>query len=244
MENKILTLEEEQELVDELLAILTKESEQTLPNNLSLQDKRWLLNNLMIVRSAGEVDNYFLTLQNKLLLSENLKRKLIQPANLEFKKSISFFNGNLCNVNADVLLVIGDKLMFGSYHLNDNNIETEVLTRGGVQINEELSNIYQNNGLVLDYRNPYIISSGNLHFKQIVKVLVPSNGMLNCYQEDEDLTNNLKKVFQFIKNKKVASIACDISCIKLNEKDLNILKNKILNIYSKTKPKAKLIIKF
>lgn len=244
MEDKILTLEEEQEITGDLLAILTKESEQTLPKNLSGEDKRWLLNNLMLVRSAGELDDYFLTLQNKLLLSENLKRKLIEPATLQFKKGVCFHGENSCDVNADVLIVISDKLMFSSYNLNDNNIETDVLTRGGVQINEEISNIYQNNGLVLDYKNPYILSSGNLHFQYIIKVLVPSDSSLTGYQEDEDLTNNLKKVFQFIRDKKLASVVCDITSLKLSQKDLDVLKNKVVNIHSKTKQKAKLLIKF
>lgn len=244
MEDKILTLEEEQEITGELLTILTKESEQTLPKNLSREDKRWLLNNLMLVRSAGELDDYFLTLQNKLLLSENLKRKLIEPASVQFKKGVCFYGENSCDVNADVLIVISDKLMFGSYNLNDKNIETDVLTRGGVQINEEISNIYQNNGLVLEYKTPYIIPSGNLHFKHIIKVLVPNNSLLTSYQVDGDLTNNLKKVFQFVKDKKLGSVVCDISCLKLDQKDLDILKNKILDIYSKTKQKAKLLIKF
>lgn len=197
------------EILDEMLNILCKESEIKLPKNLSITDKRDVLNNLMLVRPIGYLDEYFVNLQNEFLKRE-MQDKLISLDNIKYNKKGMFISVDILNLKADMIVIFTYRL-FADINLGINNIDRELILRGGLNINEDFAKIYYDNNAVNSYKEAYIVSGYNLPSRCVAKVLVPDISKKMLKEDEDNLKQCISNLFDFIKTKKFKVVAVDLT---------------------------------
>lgn len=167
-----LRLTEEQYLclVDDLLMALAKETEQTLPENLTIKQKRWLIDALLEMRAPGDIDETLLDMQNKLLGFESLSRNVKKPNQFKFSHGVATINCDLREIGADVCVLFSPELVC---ELNEQNeTEKQILNAAGVQVKEAFSKIMQENHNVVPLSKAYMVDAGNVAYKKIAKIKV------------------------------------------------------------------------
>ena len=197
------------EILDEMLNILCKESEIKLPKNLSITDKRDVLNNLMLVRPIGYLDEYFVNLQNEFLKRE-MQDKLISLDNIKYNKKGMFISADILNLKADMIVIFTYRL-FADVNLGTDNIDTELILRGGVNINEDFAKIYYDNNAVNSYKEPYIVPGYNLPSQYVAKILLPDISKKMLKEDEDNLKQSISNLFDFIKTKKLKIVAIDLT---------------------------------
>lgn len=197
------------EILDEMLNILCKESEIKLPKNLSITDKRDVLNNLMLVRPIGYLDEYFVNLQNEFLKRE-MQDKLISVDNMKLNKKGTIISADIFNLKVDMFVVFSNRL-FADANLGSNNIDAELILRGGVNINEDFAKIYYDNNAVYSYKEPYSVPGYNLPSQYVAKILLPDISKKILKEDDENLKQSISNLFDFIKTKKLKIVAIDLT---------------------------------
>lgn len=197
------------EILDEMLNILCKESEIKLPKNLSITDKRDVLNNLMLIRPIGYLDEYFVNLQNEFLKRE-MQDKLISVDNMKLNKKGMFISADILNLKADMIVIFTYRL-FADVNLGTDNIDTELILRGGVNINEDFAKIYYDNNAVYSYKEPYIVPGYNLPSQYVAKILLPDISKKMLKEDEDNLKRSISNLFDFIKTKKLKIVAIDLT---------------------------------
>ncbi len=199
------------EIVEEMLNILCKESEIKLPQNLSNGDKRAVLKDLMLVRPMGDLNEYFIELQNA-LLSREMRARAIAVDDFKFSKKKCFYSADILDLKVDMIVVFTDKL-FANFNPDEIDINAELILRGGVNINEDLAKIYYENKAVYSYKEPYIVSGYNLACQYVAKILLPNSGEEMLVEDIDNLRQCVSELFDFVKEKKFHIIAIDLSNI-------------------------------
>lgn len=229
-----ITDEQYLDLLNDLLFALTRETEQQMPENLTIKQKRWLLDGLLEVRSAGELEDSLLAMQDKLLSFENSKRGVVEIDGLKHEHGVAVFDGILASLNVDVCVLFGNSLIAQI----DEQTETEknILLAAGLQVKETFAEQQQEFHNVLPKTKIYVSNGFNLPCKKIVKILVneKQNNLPNDFAEFESALNEL---LSFLKENKFKSVAFDFA--RLTENDLalaEILKRKI-KLFKKSKIK-------
>lgn len=197
------------EILDEMLNILCKESEIKLPKNLSITDKRDVLNNLMLIRPIGYLDEYFVNLQNEFLKRE-MQDKLISVDNMKLNKKGTIISADIFNLKADMIVIFTYRL-FADVNLGTDNIDTELILRGGVNINEDFAKIYYDNNAVYSYKEPYIVPGYNLPSQYVAKILLPDISKKMLKEDEDNLKQSISNLFDFIKTKKLKIVAIDLT---------------------------------
>lgn len=229
MENEILSQEELEFIIDEMLNILVKENEQSLPENLTTTEKRILINQLILIRAIEPIDEEFYNLQNKLLNHEHSFNITTTP--------ITKSKNNISTIDHDSLLTPCDLYIAFSNHLFPtdlgNNIDNLLILKAGLQLNKDYAEILNNNSKLLNYKEPYITNGYNLPARYIAKLLYNDNLPI------EYLDENLNKTLEFIKLNKLKNIVINIK--NINENLKNYLKNNVFTIKSVKKLKINII---
>lgn len=197
------------EILDEMLNILCKESEIKLPKNLSITDKRDVLNNLMLVRPISYLDEYFVNLQNEFLKRE-MQDKLISVDNMKLNKKGTIISADIFNLKVDMFVVFSNRL-FADANLGSNNIDAELVLRGGLNINEDFAKIYYDNNAVYSYKEPYIVPGYNLPSQYVAKILLPDISKKMLKEDEDNLKQSISNLFDFIKTKKLKIVAIDLT---------------------------------
>lgn len=222
---------EKKEIIDELLNILTKENEQKLLDDLTDEDKRWLLNNLMLMRTMGYLDENFLHKQDSLLSYENRLGGVVNPTDFKFKKNIAFYNENITKLSVDAIIIFSSNL-FGRLDNYIKCLDNTILLHAGLQVNEDLAfKLKSNNGLI-DYTVPYIIEGYNLPAKNIVKIMLREIYGNFLDSDKERLKLVLNNLFQEIKELHWKTIAIGIYDFPMNY-PLELMKNIITNEFQR-----------
>jgi len=227
--------EEKQEiLLDEMLKILSKENEAKLPEDLDLQDKIWLLDNLMIMRTCGDLREDFLALQDKYLMKKN-SSWLENVSKLKYKKNIAYYTESILKLNADMILIFSSNI-FVDMKVKDC-IDNELILHGGLQIKEELYNqLREEKNISLD--SPYIINSYNLFSKKISKIIIPNNSINNF----NNTKNAIQELIMYIKENKYKSLAIAFGGEVRDDEIMKNILNEINSSIKNAKYKIKLII--
>ncbi len=227
MLNVNLNEDERKILIEELLNVLTKENEQKLPNDLTDDDKRWILNNLMLMRTMGYLDAEFINKQDRLLSYENALSGIVKINCFKFKKNYVMTNINITKLEVDALVLFSNNI-FGRLDAHFKCLENEILLKAGLQINEDLAFKLKSDNGIVNYRQPYVVEGYNLPAKNIVKVILPNLYFKFSEIEKDKLKENLRNLFVKAKADKWKSMAVELSEFPLNyPKD--ILKNIIIN---------------
>lgn len=199
------------EIIDEMLKILCKESEIKLPQNLSNDDKRAVLNDLMLVRPMGDLNEYFIELQNA-LLSREMKDRVVTIDNLKFSKKRCLYSADILDLKVDMIVVFADKL-FVNFNPDEIDVNAELILRGGININEDFAKIYYENKAVYSYKAPYIVSGYNLACRYVAKILLPNVSREMPIEDVDNLKQCISKLFDFVKEKRFNVIAIDLTNI-------------------------------
>lgn len=196
------------ELIDNLLEMLSKDNEQKLPKNLSIQDKRFFIDAYILIRSCGDLNESLLKLQDKLLFKEN-DGNIIDISNIKFRKNTATINGNIAFVPSDLAVVFSNNLLNNSNPL-DCCVDNNIIKYGGLQIKEDLSKIFVENGQVLSYIIPYIVNGYNLACKRVAKMLMPVISGEMSVEFKNTLIYNLEKVFDYAKQNNLKTISVNL----------------------------------
>lgn len=231
-----------EELIDEMLSILAKETEQPLPQNLTDESKLRLLKNLMIIRPIGYLDENFLKLQNEFLTYVNENRVVhLDLKKLKLKKHE--IDCDILDIDADLIVVFSNNLI-GDGSL-DENLDNRIILKAGLQAKDDIAKIYhERNGAGLNM--PYYVSSYNLPSKYFAKILIDKS-VVDC---KDYLHNYIGDIFNFAKENNLTNVVFDlnslIDVLKIQEKNLKMFKKsiKILILKEKLKQKSKCKIIF
>lgn len=209
MKNVNISEEEYVELLDDLLSAFSKETEQSLPDNLTIKQKRWLLDALLEVRSLGDLDKDLLQMQDKLLSYEANKRGVNDIARFKFNKGVANFECGLETINADVCVFIGCSLIPSI----DQQLETEkqIMSCAGIQLKEDFGVILNQNHNVISKTNIYVADGYNLPCKKVVKILV---NFQNSQTDYASFLTAVKELFLFLKQNNFKSVAIDLKTLK------------------------------
>ena len=183
------------ELIDNLLEMLSKDNEQKLPKNLSIEDKRFFIDAYILIRSCGD-------------FKEN-DGNIIDISNIKFRKNTATINGNIAFVPSDLAVVFSNNLLNNSNPL-DCCIDNNIIKYGGLQIKEDLSKIFVENGQVLSYIIPYIVNGYNLACKRVAKMLMPVISGEMSVEFKNTLIYNLEKVFDYAKQNNLKTISVNL----------------------------------
>ena len=208
MLNVKMTDDEYFDLVDDLLLALTKETEQSLPENLTLQQKRWLIDSLLEIRAVGDTDETLLNMQDKLLSFELSKKGVKETDSFKFKNNCADFNCGLEELKVDACVLFSSQLIEPVEQQSD--IERKTLLCAGLQTKEEFAKYVQEYRNVLPHSKAYIIDAFNLPCKNIIKILVEAKN------SSADYTNFLvaiKEVFSIAKQNQFKSLAFDLKTL-------------------------------
>lgn len=232
------------ELIDNLLDMLSKDNEQKLPQNLSIKDKRFFIDAYILIRSCGDLSQNLLKLQDRLLLKENDINK-IDISNIKFKKNNATINGNIAFIPSDLAVVFSNNLLNNSNPL-DCCVDNNIIKYGGLQIKEDLSKIFVENGQVLSYITPYIVNGYNLASKHVAKVLMPVISGDMSLEFKNTLIYNLEKVFHYAKQNELKTISINLEFPSCYDAKLvkNIVTEECKKLNKTKKLKAKIIFVF
>lgn len=232
-----LRLTEDQyfEAVDNLLFALTRETEQQIPTDLTLKQKRWLVDSLLEIRSAGDIDETMLQMQNKILNYELQQKGVKSLDDFRFVRSVANFNCPMDVLNVDVCVLFSCSLLPGVDDISVN--ESKVMLSAGLQAKESFANILQENHNVLSKSKIYAIDGFNLPCKKIVKILTPDAGVINS-TDYSVFSHSVKELFSYLKDNQFKSVAFD--CLWLSKQDIALLE--ILNREIKANKKIKILI--
>lgn len=209
MKNDSLDIDTKEDIINNLLGMLSKDNELVLPADLSLEDKRFFIDVFILLRSQGAIDEDILNLQNKLLSDEKEQRK-IDISNLDFHKNIASNCYCITDIETDIAIVFTNNLFTDTNHL-DNNIDNLLIKRGGLQIQEELAEIFLKDYQILSYQKPYIVNGHNLACKKLAKIIIRNFQPIIDKDFKKTITQNLEQVFNYAKENKFKSISINLN---------------------------------
>lgn len=227
MKNIILQENEKQNLIDELLNILVKENEQKLPPGLTKDDKRWLLSNLMLARSIGDLDDEFLKKQDKLLSYENSIAGIIRTADVSFKRQVAFVSDEIWKFEVDALVVFTDSLL-GVLDRFIKCVDNTLSLKAGLELNQDLAGILKADNGLISVTKPYVVKGYNLPANYVVKIVLPVLYSLFSEYEKNKLKINLNNLFSVVKKEKWKTLAINL-CEFPNNYPADVLKTIIVN---------------
>lgn len=226
-------------LVDEVLTILTKECEIKINNEINLTEKRKMIDMLAVMCPVGVLDKEFFGKQKQMLEYEQISTSVVDD--FMFKKKISNISKDLFEIKADVCVVFSNQLLCG-YTQALNNLDNQIVIRGGNIINEKFYNLIKENRYLLTNKIPYIIEKEdcNLIWNCLIKVLINDYNLTFIEADLLDIKKSILKIFNFLNMKNYKNIVFNFTNFN-NKENINKLKNLIININNDKKYK-KLII--
>ena len=168
--------------IDEMLDILSKESEQNLPEGLTEKDKRWIINSLMAICSPGYVNERFLVLQDDLLKRENEMCR-VDCSKFKFKKHFALTRHDIVDLDVDAICCETVDYL-GNMTPNLKCIDNRLLIRGGLSVREECNKLNAENGFVARVGSAFSVPSCNLVCGEIVKMILPRVDNIMKYDVD------------------------------------------------------------
>ena len=196
-------------LVDEVLTFLAKENEQKLPTDIPLDDRRWLIDNLMLIRTMGCLDIKFISLQDRLLSYENNLNPIIDADTLKYKKNISHFYGDFVSLSAGIFTVISDSL-FAKFDSDMASLDNKLVLRAGLELYEDYFSEWRSDYAKVHYDKPYITDGYNTQYDHIAKIVFRLDPVSNAVDETS-LVKAFENLFVQARELNLHSIAVQIS---------------------------------
>ena len=235
-------------LIQELLKENKRYEDMEIPQDF--EEQRALLHALMNVRSAKNVDDEFIKVQDENLQEEIKRKGIVDIDDLKpIKDGIYLWQGDITTLRCDVIVNAANSGMTGCYVPNHRCIDNCIHSFAGVQLRLECDEIMTKQGHGEPTGQAKITNSYNLPCKYIIHTVGPIiNGKLtsedcdlleSCYKSCLELAvkNNLESIafccistgeFHF-PNDKAAQIA--VKTVEEFMKKETSLKKVIFNVF-------------
>ncbi len=198
--------------LDEMLYILSKESEQVVPDNLSYADKRWLLNSLMTIRSPGYLDDRFLSLQNEMLSKENLVN-CYDCSECKYKKHFAITARDITHLKIDAICCETMDYL-GNMTPNLKCIDNKLLLSAGLALREDCNKINKHNNFICKVGSAFLLSGYNLPADNVVKMILPRVEEL-CSRDVELIKSGIVSALDILRNNGCKNFAFNLSLDKM-----------------------------
>lgn len=226
------------ELVEDLFMALTKELELKISKEMTIEEKRKMIDMLSVVCPVGVLDEEFFSKQEKVLSYEKSLKVVIDETLVSYKKKQASVNCDLFTVNADFCVVFTSNLICG-YTQDLNNIDNQIAIHGGLEINESYYNLLKENNYILLETKPYIVDTKNLTFNKLAKILIKD--LNNLDDNFQNIKLAVDDVFEYAKQNNLKNLVFNLNNFK-NKETIKNIKN-LIN-YSKNNKKYKNFIIF
>ena len=193
--------------LDEMLYILSKESEQPVPDNLIDSDKRWLINSLMTIRSPGYLDERFLSLQNDLLTRENAN--FYDCNGVKFRKHFALTRRDITDLKINAVCCETMDYL-GSMIPNLRCMDNKILLKGGLEIREECNKINQANNFICRVGSAFDLAGYNLPADRVIKIILPRVDNMIQYDVDK-IKSGILSALDFMRDKGIKKFAINLS---------------------------------
>ena len=191
------------ELVEDLFMVLTKELELKISNEITIEEKRKMIDMLLVVCPVGVLDEEFFLKQEKVLSYEKSLKVVDNETPIIYKKKQASVNCDLFTVNADLCVIFTSNLICG-YTQDLNNIDNQIVIHGGLEINENYFNLLKENNYLLTESKAYIVDTKNLTFNKLAKILVKDlNNLDNSF---ENIKFAIDDVFEYAKQNNLKNL--------------------------------------
>lgn len=221
-------------LLDDLLLALTKETEQPLPENLTIKQKRWLIDGLLEVRAPGDIDESLLEMQDKVLSFENALRGTKTINQFKFVQGVANFDCDLSAVAADVCVLFSQALLCAPDE--QSATERQILNFAGVQVKESLGQILQEYHNVVPSTKPYMVNAENLPCKKIAKILIETKNNVS-YTDCVSFDLAVKDLAVQMQQSGFGSVAFDLKTLQQIEPALVEIVKRNFKLFKKSKIK-------
>lgn len=202
---------EKNQILDELLKILSKYLKLNLDFGKNYEKDRNLFRGLcnQCLELEG-IDKRFYELQDNLLSIEREEKVVIDVNNLQYKKNIALFKGDITTLKADAIVNAANKEYLGCFAPCHNCIDNIIMSASGFQMRNELRELKKQK----NYNNEKVkVTSGyNLPCKYVFHVAGPQIFNIVTERDKKDLADCYIAVLDKTKELNLKSVVfCCIS---------------------------------
>ena len=205
------------ELIDKIFEIINKEN--IYPNNLTDKDKYLLFCIYVLTCDVYDIDDKFLYLQNQML------KNLAEKKSIDFNEAVKKKNViDEYSVKTDLLILFTNNVISSAnspyFKVEDlNMVDNRLLLEGGVQLKQELYRLYEKNGFIINYYEPYIVRSDVMNVKYVMKIAIDNKCSIDdSYQKLINALHNSQE--------KIEELNINNAVVKISNIDESFLNNK------------------
>lgn len=134
-------------MIDTLIEILCHEKGEVLPEHLTGRQKAEYFRALCNIRPPKPLSDEFLALQDRYLKAESLERGIVDVTRLEYKDSISLWQGDITRLNSNAIVNACNSALLGCFQPLHNCIDNVIHSNAGVQVRRDCRKIMQGSQL-------------------------------------------------------------------------------------------------
>ena len=194
---QIISEEEKSAICDELLAFLLEERNRIAAFSYPYSVKRELIWGYLNERPPAPVSERFLTLQDRLFLSESEERGVVDADAFSYDGGIALWQGDITRLKIDAIVNAANSSLLGCFIPHHKCIDNVIHSRAGVQVRLDCSKIMGAQGEAEPSGCAKITLAYNLPSKYILHTVGPMVGV-RVTDEDRRVLRN-----------------CYISCLNL-----------------------------
>ena len=196
---QIISEEEKSAICDELLAFLLEERNRIAAFSYPYSVKRELIWGYLNERPPAPVSERFLTLQDRLFLSESEERGVVEADAFSYDGGIALWQGDITRLKIDAIVNAANSSLLGCFIPHHKCIDNVIHSRAGVQVRLDCSKIMGAQGEPEPAGCAKVTRAYNLPSKYILHTVGPMVG-LGVTEEDGRVLRN-----------------CYLSCLNLAE---------------------------
>lgn len=209
---QIISEEEKSAICDELLAFLLEERNRIAAFSYPYSVKRELIWGYLNERPPAPVSERFLTLQDRLFLSESEERGVVDADAFSYDGGIALWQGDITRLKIDAIVNAANSSLLGCFIPHHKCIDNVIHSRAGVQVRLDCSKIMGAQGEPEPAGCAKITRAYNLPSKYIIHTVGPMVGVRVTDEDRRVLRNCYISSLNLAKQMKLQSIAfCCIS---------------------------------
>lgn len=224
-------IEEDEKLLDELIAILVSEYKRQIPIKINTVSKKNVFRALMNVREPSPLNNRFLVLQDEYLQKETLKKGIIVPKDIPTLEDlpgynhpngniVSLWQGDITRLMVDGIVNAANNQMLGCFFPGHECIDNVIHSAAGLELRSECnlymqtkregnSNYFEPTGSVM------MTEAYNLPCKNVLHTVGPIVYLRLSEEHKKDLVSSYESILNKSVEAGLRSIA--LCCISTGE---------------------------
>ena len=209
---QIISEEEKSAICDELLAFLLEERNRIAAFSYPYSVKRELIWGYLNERPPAPVSERFLTLQDRLFLSESEERGVVDADAFSYDGGIALWQGDITRLKIDAIVNAANSSLLGCFIPHHKCIDNVIHSRAGVRLRLDCSRIMGMQGEPEPAGCAKITLGYNLPAKYVIHTVGPMVGVTPSERDARTLRNCYVSCLNLAKEMRLESIAfCCIS---------------------------------